>query len=435
MRDGDPGGPARGRDAAAVQPRPGGRARRLARRRQRGLRPARRRGLSASPPGRAGAGRQRRSARSASPAGALAAAQLRLRLPPRACPTSPASPATAGCARCAPRGGKPRSTPSATPTRAASRRCARRSPTISAGPAAPPPTPSTCSSAPASRQGLSLLCRWLAEQGVERVALEDPGWHRHRLIVEQAGLAVGRSPSTARACGSTCWSATAPAVIVTPAHQFPTGVVLSSERRAALIEWAERGERLIVEDDYDAELRYDRTGVGALQGLAPERVVLHRLGEQAARAGDAARLDADPVLARLAADLGRRRSRTAARRRSASSPCRLHRARRARPPPAPDAPALRAPPRGPARQQSPSTCRRPTRAKGTPASSTLALPESAEETVIAAAAERGLGVEGLSLHTFSAQAPPTLVLGFASLPEPTISRGIRALAEAVASTQ
>ena len=61
-------------------------------------------------------------------------------------------------------------------------------------------------------------------------------------------------------------------MIVTPAHQFPTGAVLSSERRAALIEWAERGERLIVEDDFDAELRYDRGGVGALQGLAPERV-------------------------------------------------------------------------------------------------------------------------------------------------------------------
>ena len=61
--------------------------------------------------------------------------------------------------------------------------------------------------------------------------------------------------------------------------------MLSSERRAALIEWAERGERLIVEDDFDAEFRYDRGGVGALQGLAPERVVLHRLGEQAAGAG------------------------------------------------------------------------------------------------------------------------------------------------------
>ena len=62
-------------------------------------------------------------------------------------------------------------------------------------------------------------------------------------------------------------------VVVTPAHQFPTGAVLSPERRAALVEWAENGDRLIVEDDYDGEFRYDRGAVGALQGLAPERVL------------------------------------------------------------------------------------------------------------------------------------------------------------------
>ena len=58
---------------------------------------------------------------------------------------------------------------------------------------------------------------------------------------------------------------------MTPAHQFPTGAVLSAERRAELIEWAERGDRLIIEDDYDAELCRER--VGALQGLAPDRVL------------------------------------------------------------------------------------------------------------------------------------------------------------------
>jgi len=58
---------------------------------------------------------------------------------------------------------------------------------------------------------------------------------------------------------------------VTLAHQVPTGVVLSARRRAALIEWAERGDRLILEDDYDGELCRGR--VGALQGLAPDRVL------------------------------------------------------------------------------------------------------------------------------------------------------------------
>ena len=61
-------------------------------------------------------------------------------------------------------------------------------------------------------------------------------------------------------------------MVLTPAHQFPTGVVLRSERRAELLEWAEEVDGLIVEDDYDSELRYDRGPVGALQGLAPERV-------------------------------------------------------------------------------------------------------------------------------------------------------------------
>ncbi len=122
-------------------------------------------------------------------------------------------------------------------------------------------------------QGLSLIARWLRSRGVTSVALEDPGWHSHRLIVEQAGLTVEPIPVDGEGLRVDLLERSeAAAVIVTPAHQFPTGAVLSSERRAALVEWAERGERLIVEDDFDAELRYDRTRVGALQGLAPERV-------------------------------------------------------------------------------------------------------------------------------------------------------------------
>ncbi len=61
-------------------------------------------------------------------------------------------------------------------------------------------------------------------------------------------------------------------VLSTPAHQSPTGVVLSAARRTALVEWARAGH-LIIEDDYDAEYRYDRAPVGALQGIAPDRVI------------------------------------------------------------------------------------------------------------------------------------------------------------------
>ena len=63
------------------------------------------------------------------------------------------------------------------------------------------------------------------------------------------------------------------AVVVTPAHQSPTGVVLSAARRGALAAWARNLDGYILEDDYDAEYRYDRHPVGALQGVAPDRVI------------------------------------------------------------------------------------------------------------------------------------------------------------------
>ncbi len=63
------------------------------------------------------------------------------------------------------------------------------------------------------------------------------------------------------------------AVFVTPAHQYPTGAVLSGARRGALLDWLRRREAFAIEDDYDAEFRYDRAPVGALQGMDPERIV------------------------------------------------------------------------------------------------------------------------------------------------------------------
>jgi GntR family transcriptional regulator / MocR family aminotransferase len=65
----------------------------------------------------------------------------------------------------------------------------------------------------------------------------------------------------------------ADAVLVTPAHQFPVGSVLSGERRRELLDWSRDTGALIVEDDYDAEFRYDREPVRALQGLSPQQVV------------------------------------------------------------------------------------------------------------------------------------------------------------------
>jgi GntR family transcriptional regulator/MocR family aminotransferase len=120
-------------------------------------------------------------------------------------------------------------------------------------------------------QGFALLCRVLRDRGVERIAVEQPGWPAHALIAERAGLAVTRIPVDENGLRVAAL-ADEEVVVLTPAHQFPTGAVLSAERRAALLEWAEDVDGLVVEDDYDSELRYDRDAVGALQGLAPERV-------------------------------------------------------------------------------------------------------------------------------------------------------------------
>jgi GntR family transcriptional regulator / MocR family aminotransferase len=122
-------------------------------------------------------------------------------------------------------------------------------------------------------QGFALVCRALARRGVKTMAFEDPGYADQRAIAAHAGLAVksvALDPGGMKVDGLTATGAKA--VLLTPAHQSPTGVVLAPDRRQALIEWAVERDATILEDDYDAEYRYDREPVGAMQGLAPERV-------------------------------------------------------------------------------------------------------------------------------------------------------------------
>jgi GntR family transcriptional regulator/MocR family aminotransferase len=122
--------------------------------------------------------------------------------------------------------------------------------------------------------GLTLVWRALRERGARRVAVEDPAWPGQPDSVALSGLEPVPVPVDASGLVvAELERAGVDAVIVTPAHQYPTGVVLSPERRGALIDWARRHDALIVEDDYDAEYRYDREPVAALQGLAPERVI------------------------------------------------------------------------------------------------------------------------------------------------------------------
>ncbi|MGW0969841.1 MocR-like pyridoxine biosynthesis transcription factor PdxR [Streptomyces sp. NPDC002516] len=124
-------------------------------------------------------------------------------------------------------------------------------------------------------QGLGLTLRCLALAGVRVVAYEDPGGPATAsAAAAAAGLRAVPVPVDEDGVDAGALDATgARAVIVTPAHQWPTGVVLAPGRRIALIEWAMRRDAYVIEDDYDAEFRYDREPVGALQGLAADRVV------------------------------------------------------------------------------------------------------------------------------------------------------------------
>jgi GntR family transcriptional regulator / MocR family aminotransferase len=284
------------------------------------------------------------------------------------------------------------------------------------------------------RQGLSLTCRWLRDNGIERVALEDPGWHAQRLIVEAAGLTVIPIPVDADGIDVTALSESgADAVVVTPTHQFPTGVALSAQRRAALIEWAERGDRLIIEDDYDTELCRER--VGALQGLAPDRVLY--IGSASKRLTPGMRLgwmlppswlswalisakaieDAGSEIAgqlaladfiargELERHLRRMRLRYAQRRKTLLA-------------------ALQ--------QELPDW--RP-HDSGGGLHQLIVLPGHVDEpALLAAAARRGVGIEGLSLHSYTGDSPPGLVLGHAHLTEPAINRGLRLLTDALGAT-
>ena len=124
-------------------------------------------------------------------------------------------------------------------------------------------------------QGIGLLIRVLADRGARRIALEDPSSRDDALpAARQAGLDVVGIPVDADGIRVDLLRASnADAVILTPAHQWPTGAVLSAENRTAVLNWAIERDALVIEDDYDAEYRYDRTPIGAMQGLAPEHVV------------------------------------------------------------------------------------------------------------------------------------------------------------------
>lgn len=124
------------------------------------------------------------------------------------------------------------------------------------------------------RQGVELLWTVMAADGARRVAVEQPGWRGMCETASDAGLLAVPLPVDEHGLVvERLERKRVDAVALAPAHQYPTGAVLSPARRVALVAWASAQDTLIVEDDYDAEYRYDRQPVGSLQGLAPEHVV------------------------------------------------------------------------------------------------------------------------------------------------------------------
>ncbi|REF99844.1 GntR family transcriptional regulator/MocR family aminotransferase [Asanoa ferruginea] len=121
--------------------------------------------------------------------------------------------------------------------------------------------------------GLTRVARALRRLGVDTVAVEEPGWSRLRAAVTGAGLAVRAVPVDGDGVRVDALDGVR-AVVVGAAHQFPSGAVLSPARRAALVRWARSVDGFVVEDDYDAEFRYDRRPIAAMQGLDPGRVAL-----------------------------------------------------------------------------------------------------------------------------------------------------------------
>jgi GntR family transcriptional regulator/MocR family aminotransferase len=282
-------------------------------------------------------------------------------------------------------------------------------------------------------QGMALVAAALASTGIGVIAHEDPG----------SGGTIG---GAARAAGSRAVpvevddqgldvaalrASGARAVVVTAAHQWPTGVVLSPERRHELLEWAEHVDGVIIEDEYDAEFRYDRDPVGSLQGLAPERVV--SLGTVSKSLAPGLRLGwavAPPHLARQLIDAKSivDRGNPALDQRALAllmSSGRYDRHLR--------------------RMRAEYAHRRETlvaavarwtpqlRVSGLAAGfhAVLHLPAgSDEQALVARARERGLGIGAMSRYSATGDASdPRLVLGFGNTSPESIEQGIRMLAE------
>ncbi|MGB3335613.1 MAG: PLP-dependent aminotransferase family protein [Devosia sp.] len=122
-------------------------------------------------------------------------------------------------------------------------------------------------------QARTFLARALKRRGVTQLAVEEPGYTDREVWIDAGFTLIPIAVDEAGIDVAALARSKAQAVLLSPAHQYPTGVVMSGVRRLALASWLRERNAVAVEDDYDAEFRYDRAPVGALQGLAPEHVI------------------------------------------------------------------------------------------------------------------------------------------------------------------
>lgn len=280
-------------------------------------------------------------------------------------------------------------------------------------------------------QGLALLCRALARRGARRIAVEDPCFRLHRLIIEAAGLEPVPVPVSADGLDTARLARLddAGAVLLSPAHSYPSGAVLSASRRIALLEWARETGGIVIEDDYDAELRYDRTPVASLQGMDPSRVVyggsVSKVLSPALRLGWLAvpgHLTGEVIRSKLRDDVGSESLGQLALARFIDSGGFARHLRRVRPVYRARRDALLAA-LGRDLPQVP--------ASGEVAGLHLLLRLPAgwdPEAMAGTAARCGLSLEDASWHWAERDmAPPSLLIGYGSARESTLARGIRVL--------
>jgi GntR family transcriptional regulator/MocR family aminotransferase len=282
---------------------------------------------------------------------------------------------------------------------------------------------------------LSLFLDGAAAPADGTIAIEDPGQPAVRDFL-LAGRPVDVMPVKVDAQGLwVVWLAPtgASTVLVTPAHQYPTGVVMTAERRAELVEWARaQPGRLVIEDDYDSEFRYDREPIGAIQGLAPD-VVVH-CGSVSKTLAPAMRMGWAVAPPHVAAALADRRAMT-----DHGAPPLLQAAlgilletgeydRHLR--------RMRAIYR---RRRDALLAALATELPQATVSGAaaglhlvLTLPDGTDEAaVIARAAERGVGVHGMAQSYVRHSGPPALVIGYGRIADGALRRAVGELAAAV----